>query len=286
VAAGFLRGPRRRVYNRQVFAADSQHGGLPRSQDTLARVWRVARTAVAFACYGVGGLVLGLVILPLERLAGRLVGRPDGDDVRAQRAIHHGSRLFVWIMESLDLLRIRVRGVERLRAGPRLVVANHPSLIDTPLLMRHMPQADFVVSPEWRRNPWLRAAASAAGYLRSEGGDAVVTQAAARLRAGRSVVIYPEGTRSPSGVLGRFQRGAAHIALESGCELLPVVIRVTPRTLTKGQRWSDIPDRRPEWEIEVGDCIDPRKHLDGSEPRPVAARRLTAVLAEYFEKRV
>jgi 1-acyl-sn-glycerol-3-phosphate acyltransferase len=241
---------------------------------------------VAFACFGIGGLVLGLVILPLQRLAGRLAGRPEADDLRAQRSIHQGARFFVWIMERLDLLRVRARGVERLRTGPRLVVANHPSLIDTPLLMRHMPQADFVVNPEWIRNPWVRAAVSTAGYLRSEGGDAVVAQAAARLRAGRSVVVFPEGTRSPSEGMGRFRRGAAHVALESGWELLPVVIRVTPRALVKGQRWSDIPDRRPEWEIEVGECIDPREHLDGSEPRPVAARRLTAVLNEYFEKRV
>lgn len=250
---------------------------------TRTGLWRVARTGVAFACYGIGGLMLGVVVLPFQRAAGRLFGRTDPDDLRAQRTIHHGSRLFVWILETLGLMRVRVRGAERLREGPRLVIANHPSLIDTPLLTRYMPQADFVVSPQWSRNPWLRAAATAAGYLRSEDGDAVVREAVARLQSGRCVVVFPEGTRSPIEGLGRFQRGAAHMALQSGCEVLPVVIRVTPRTLMKGQHWSDTPEQLPVWDIEVGDPIDVREHLDGGEPRPVAARKVNTALRDYFE---
>lgn len=265
--------------------------GLPRLP-WLARRWRLARVALAFAYYGLASLAVAGVILPLQRSALRLraflrgAGRPPHDaEVRAQRTVHAASRSFVRLLELLDVGRVRWRGTETLARRPRLVVANHPSLIDTPLLTSCMPQADFVVSPEWSRNFFLRRAAAAAGYLRADRGASVVRDAAERLRAGRSVVIFPEGSRTPAQGLRRFQRGAAHIALEAGCELLPVLIRVSPRTLMKGQRWNDLPERTPQWEVTVGEPIRPSEHLRGDEPRPLAARRLTAILQEYFEKR-
>jgi 1-acyl-sn-glycerol-3-phosphate acyltransferase len=255
-----------------------------RTPSRLARAWRRLRTGVAFAYYGLGGLVLGLVVLPLQRGLAWLAGRGDAD-LRVQRTIHLGSRSFVWLMQRLGLVRIHWRGVETLRRRPLLVVANHPSLIDTPLLTCCMPQADFIVKAEWSENPFLRNAASTSGYLRAERGADVVRDAAERLRAGRSVVIYPEGARTPPEGLRRFRRGAAHVALEAGCDLLPVFIRVSPRTLMKGQRWTHVPDRTPDWRIEVGEPIHPADHLDGSESRPLAARRLTAIMQELFEKR-
>jgi 1-acyl-sn-glycerol-3-phosphate acyltransferase len=228
---------------------------------------------------------LAFVLLPLQRLAARLARREEDADLRAQRLIQRASHSFVRLSQALGAIRVCWHGAERLERRPILVVANHPSLIDTPLLTSRMPQADFVVSPEWSRNPYLRRAAAAAGYLRADRGADVVDDAVARLRAGRSVVIFPEGSRTPREGLRRFQRGAAHIALRAGCDLVPVLIQVTPRTLMKGQRWSDLPDRTPEWRIEVGEPIRPAEHLDGSESRPLAARRLTAVLRDHFEKR-
>ena len=188
-------------------------------------------------------------------------------------------------MEWLRLVRVEWIGAERLGRAPFLVVANHPSLIDTPLLTCQMQQADFLVSAAWSENPFLRHAARSSGYLRADRGAKVVRDAVERLRAGRTVVVFPEGTRSPAGGLGRFHRGAAHIALETGCDIVPMVIHVEPRVLMKGQFWADVPERRPVFRVEVGDPIRVADTLDGSESRPLAARRLTGLLQDYFEKR-
>lgn len=249
-----------------------------------ARWWRTARAALAFAYYGAGSLALAFGVFPIQRLLGRLTGSGRPADLRAQRAIHLGSRSFVALMEGLRLIRFSVRGRDALHRGPVLVVANHPSLIDTPLITTCMPQADFIVSPDWGRNVFFRRAVVAAGYLRASDGAGVIADAVARLRAGRSVVVYPEGSRTPPEGLRRFQRGAAHIALEAGCDLLPVLIRVAPRMLMRGERWTYVPPSIPVWELEVGEPIRPADHLDGTESRSVAARRLTAVLQDHFEK--
>lgn len=217
-------------------------------------------------------------------MAERLSGRRQPRDLRAQRAISRASLWFVNLIERLGLARIRWSGLERLKKRPMLIVANHPSLIDTPLLSSRLPQLDLIVSEEWGRNPFFRRTAAAANYLRVERGAAVVQDAAERLRAGRCVAIYPEGSRTPPEGLRPFHRGAAHVAMAAGVDLVPVVIRVSPRTLMKGQPWNHMPERTPEWKIEVGEPIRPSNYLDGSETRPVAARRLTAALQEYFEK--
>ena len=278
-AAAWLH-PEPRDGSRWVLRARPRSGRSPWS-----RRWLVARRAVAFAYYGAGGLTIAFVVAPLHRLLGALTGRDEADAVGVQRIIHLASRSFVRLMELLRLMRVHWEGADALRHGPVLVVPNHPSLIDTPLLASYMPQADFVASPEWSENPFLKRACARAGYLRADRGADLVRDAAARLRAGRSVVIFPEGSRTPVDGLRSFRRGAAHIALEAGCDLLPVVIRVSPRTLMKGQRWSDAPEDMPEWRIVVGEPVRLADHLDGTESRPVAARRLTRVLEGYFEER-
>jgi 1-acyl-sn-glycerol-3-phosphate acyltransferase len=262
--------------------------GSGRGAESPGSSWASAslatRRALAFGSYFLAGMVAGYVVIPLQRLARRL-GRPGDPELQAQWAIHWVSRCSVRIMQILGVVRVRWRGVDRLRQGPVLVVANHPSLIDTPLLTCQLPQATFIVSPDWAHNPMLSPAVAGGGYLLAEHGSKVVREAVARLRVGRSVVVYPEGSRTPVEGLRPFHRGAAHVALEAGFDLLPVVIRVEPRTLMKGQHWADAPLRAPLWTVEVGEPIHPADHLDGTESRPVAARRLTGILQDYFDKR-
>ena len=251
-----------------------------------AGAMRLASVAIGFAYFGVGIWFLGAVLLPVVELRARLRGLPpDAMTRRTQRVVHHFFRSFIAYMGRVArIAEFEWVGAEALSRGPALVVANHPSLIDTPVLGSKLPQADFLVGPEWMRNGWMRRAIRAAGYLSAEDGAEVVRLAVERLRAGRTVVVYPEGSRSPAEGLRRFQRGAAHIALEAGCDILPVTLHVTPRVLMKGQPWTSYPDENPVWRVEVGEPIR-TPSSDGSEGRPLAARRLTGVLEEYFEKR-
>ncbi|WP_327370029.1 lysophospholipid acyltransferase family protein [Streptomyces sp. NBC_01217] len=138
-------------------------------------------------------------------------------------------------------------GVERRGRLPRggcVVVANHSSHADTAALLaaldaRHTPAigaaADYWFASPWRRRICRRLAA---GFpvRRSGGGMDDLLSMADELRAGRAVVLFPEGTRGGDGELGSFHRGALVLAERAGVPVVPVGIAGTDRLLPKHGR--------------------------------------------------
>ncbi len=249
----------------------------------IKRCWRIVATGSAFSLFGIVGLVLAVFVFPIMR---RLSGGSLERERRVQRLIHRCFRAFMAYMHFVGLSEIRVLGLDRLRkSGPQLLVANHPTLLDVVVMISLMPQLDCAVKRETWSNPFMRGVVAAAGYIPNDSGEQLVDRCVERIQRGGSLLIFPEGTRSPEGGLGPFQRGAAHMSLRSGQPLLPVSIRCDPPTLMRGQKWYDVPPRRMQFSIEVGEPIAlPR--LGEGEPRGVAARRLTAELRDFFAKRL
>ena len=91
---------------------------------------------------------------------------------RIQRGMQLTFRAYMEIMRVLGILTYRVDGAERLREPGRLVVANHPTLLDVVLLVSQMPEVDCIVKRGLWRNPFLRWPVSWAGYLPNSEGEA------------------------------------------------------------------------------------------------------------------
>ncbi|MEU9098747.1 lysophospholipid acyltransferase family protein [Streptomyces sp. NPDC048361] len=139
-------------------------------------------------------------------------------------------------------------GVERRGHLPRggcVVVANHSSHADTAALLaaldaRHTP-AIGAAADYWFASPWRRRICSrlAAGFpvRRSGGGMEDLLAMADGLRAGRAVVLFPEGTRGRDGEVGSFHRGALVLAAHAGVPVVPVGIAGTDRLLPKHGRF-------------------------------------------------
>ncbi len=251
----------------------------------LSRWVRIAGTGISFAVFGMGGLFLALFCFPVLRIISKDAREREE---RAQYLVHLAFRFHVWVMQWLGVCRFSVRGAERLREpGGHLIVANHPTLIDVVLIGSLMPQLDCLVKTDTSHNPFMRGVVRVAGYVPNDLGEAVVEACAARLREGRSLLLFPEGTRSmKGGELGSFHRGAAHVALSSGRSILPLVIHCAPRALTRGQHWYDVGDRPMRFAIEVGEPIDPRELTKDHEARGVASRVLTAALRDFYHARL
>jgi hypothetical protein len=120
----------------------------------IALGWRIFRTGLGWLTLGLSSLALGLIVLPLLRIA---PGLPEQRELRAQRAIHWAVRVYLRMLSLLWVARIRHEGEERLREPGKLIVATHPTLLDALLLMSLMPQADLVVKQGYYDNPFLAA---------------------------------------------------------------------------------------------------------------------------------
>jgi 1-acyl-sn-glycerol-3-phosphate acyltransferase len=248
----------------------------------LEKPWRLLQTGLSFAVFGAIVLALGFVAIPLSR---RFARDQEPPDLRAQRWIHRGASAFIGFMQGVGLMRLERVGTDRLRAGgPLLVVANHPTIFDLPLLLSLMPQADCIVGKAWAENFFLRRVVTAAGYFRNDDGSSVIRACKRHLDAGRSVVIFPEGTRSPAGGLRTFHAGAAFVALRTGQDLLPVLLSCQPPSQTKERNWYDVPAGQLQVRVRVGEPVHPEPLRYRDVDLLQAARRLTAELREDFLK--
>ncbi|MCA1610296.1 MAG: lysophospholipid acyltransferase family protein [Thermoanaerobaculia bacterium] len=135
---------------------------------------------------------------------------------------------------------VRVLRPERLRGpSPVVLVANHESLADILVLLAHVPfQVRFLAKRSVFSIPVLGWSIRAAGFVPVDRGDrarsaSTLDAALARLESGRSVVIFPEETRTRTGELLPFKKGAAVLALRSARPLLPVAISGTRQVLSR-----------------------------------------------------
>jgi 1-acyl-sn-glycerol-3-phosphate acyltransferase len=136
---------------------------------------------------------------------------------------------------------VRVLHAERLEPGRSFViVANHESFCDILVLLANLPmQVRFLAKRSVFRVPVLGWSIAAAGFIpvdredRTRGSE-TVKAALDRLSGGRSVVVFPEETRTSTGDLLPFKRGAAHLALRSGLPILPIALAGTFRVLKRG----------------------------------------------------
>jgi 1-acyl-sn-glycerol-3-phosphate acyltransferase len=242
--------------------------------------WRVVATGLCFLIFGLGGLVLGLIVFPILRL---LPGTGAEHRSRALRTIQGSMRAFINVMRAVGVLTYEFTGLERLGRPGQVIVANHPSLIDVVFLIGFTSGSSCVVKQALWRNPFTRGPVIAVGYVSNSPTDLMIENACRALEHGQSVIIFPEGTRTKPGQPLQFHRGAATIAIRAAAAFVtPVYIECSPTTLSKGSPWYRVPDRRVHFSFRVGDDIDPEAFRKEA-PGPIAGRRLNEYLLKLFE---
>ena len=174
--------------------------------------------------------------------------------------------------------RRHVSGCERLNrlAGPAVFVANHNSHMDTPVILRALPRrwrrrtavaaaVDYFYDK--RRNALSASLAFGTVPLDRKGGAGVGSGQTAHLdrliRDGGSLLLFPEGTRSRDGRIGRLRSGAALLAAEHQIPIVPIHLSGTRQAMPRGHRWmvfkGGLPGPRHRIEIRFGNPIVPRE---------------------------
>ncbi len=136
-------------------------------------------------------------------------------------------------------IRLRVEGVENIPAKACVFACNHASNTDPLVLVLAIPRRlTILMKREIFCIPILSIGMRQAGFVPidrgAKEGAAILDEVAGHLRSGLSLLIFPEGTRSPDGRVRPFKKGAALMAIHSRAPIVPVAIAGTPRIMPKG----------------------------------------------------
>jgi glycerol-3-phosphate dehydrogenase len=159
-----------------------------------------------------------------------------------------------WLLQALCrwFFRYEVTGQHNELPAPFLIIANHASSIDIPLVgLAVRARVSFMSKRELAHGLLMRAwIRSLGGFFvrRGEPDRVAMAGALALLQQARAVCVFPEGTRAPDGRMLRVKTGAAYLALKTGVPVIPVAIIGAHRILPKGATWP----RRGTVSVRIG----------------------------------
>jgi 1-acyl-sn-glycerol-3-phosphate acyltransferase len=177
------------------------------------------RTLFVWSCIVLSLLVLGSLVLltsPFDRKG---------------KVVHLYGRLWGKVSLLANGVKVKVGGVENVRGtGPYIFMSNHQGSYDIFALLGYLPfQFRWLAKKELFSIPFFGWTLSAAGYVsidREGTRDTVeaMNKAARKIRDGMSVMIFPEGSRSPDGSIQPFKKGGFSLAIKSKVPIIPVAI--------------------------------------------------------------
>ena len=263
---------------------DSPHTPGARILHAVDFAWRWIGTALSFFVFGIGSFLLGIIIMPLLIF----LVRDEKRRVRWSRLlVGNAMRFFGFFMNTVGVLRYELTGTEHIQPGQSyLILANHPSLIDVVFLLSLFPTAECVIKQELRENFWTRHLMKGVGYISNRDPGQWLNDCIDRLTDGQSLILFPEGTRTVPGKPLKFMAGAAAVAVRAGVDCLPIVITCSPTTLTKADRWYQVPDRRVFLSLQIQPPISAREALDHAVDDREAGRSFNRFLLDYFTARL
>ncbi len=242
--------------NSRNFAANNPSPAL-----TLL-VWRNLGTALRrgyeylvfyglLAIFALMCLLWSLLAAILFPLLPRRIGAPLG-----QFVIMAGFRFFVALMNSTRIIRCDLAALDQLRDAPALVIApNHPSLLDAVLVISRLPRIVCTAKAKLLNNLFLGGGARLAGFIRNDVPTRLVREGVRQLRAGRQLLIFPEGTRTSSAAIDAFKGGFALIAQRAGAPVQTVFIDSNSPFLGKGWSLLKKPDFPLVYRVRLGPAL-------------------------------
>ena len=159
---------------------------------------------------------------------------------RTGNVAHQCARAWARLILKTTGVRVRVSGLEQLDPGRSYVfAANHQSIYDIPIVFASIPfQLRIVAKESLGRIPFMGWHLHRAGHLlvdRKNPGADIVQKMARLISESSSLIVFPEGTRSVDGEVGRFKKGSFVVALDAGLPVVPITIAGSRRVMTKGE---------------------------------------------------
>jgi 1-acyl-sn-glycerol-3-phosphate acyltransferase len=192
------------------------------------------RTILLYSTAAVATVVLGFTVI-IAALLG-IEDKPGGIYDNVPRWWSQAVLFMVGI-------KVRVHGMENVNSGePHIFASNHVSWFDVPSLASTLPRNRFVAKSELFKVPIFGRAMRAAGMIEIQRDNrkaafGAYDVAAERIRGGKSVVVFPEGTRGHAYPLRPFKKGPFVMAIAAGVPIVPIILHGTIEIMPKGSLW-------------------------------------------------
>jgi 1-acyl-sn-glycerol-3-phosphate acyltransferase len=153
---------------------------------------------------------------------------------------HRCARAWAWLILKTTGVRVTVKGLDRLDLSRSYIfVSNHQSIYDIPIIFAALPvQLRIVAKASLGKFPFLGWHLQRTGHLlvdRTNPGPGIVKKMARLTGGARSLIVFPEGTRSTDGSVGRFKGGTFLVAIDAGLPVVPVSIEGSRHVMLKGR---------------------------------------------------
>jgi len=199
--------------------------------------------------------------------------------------VHIVARIWARGILFASRIKVTVNGLENIDPSQSYVyMSNHQSNFDIPVLLAHLPvQFRWLAKAELFRIPIFGRAMRGAGYVKidrfnQESAFASINEAAAKIKNGVSVMIFPEGTRSRDGNIRSFKKGGFIMAMDSGVPIVPVILLGTWTIMDK----SSLKINTGEVSLNIATPIATTGYTRDNKDDLIAAVR--SVICEGFEK--
>jgi len=153
---------------------------------------------------------------------------------------HRCARAWAWLVLKTTGVRVTVRGIEHVDPARSYVFAsNHQSIYDIPIVFASLPlQLRIVAKDSLGAFPFLGWHLRRTGHLlvdRRNPGAGILKKMSRLIGGARSLIIFPEGTRSADGTVGRFKGGSFLLAIDHGLPVVPISIACSRFVMLKGR---------------------------------------------------
>jgi len=202
---------------------------------------------------GAMSLVWSMLSVPLYYLLPKRWADPLG-----RWSITNGFRLYLGALALIGACRFDIRGLDALRAeGPLVIAPNHPCLLDALMVISRLPNLACIMKASIVDNVFFGAGARLAGYIRNDAQLSMIKQSVAELKRGRSLLIFPEGTRTTRWPINPCKGTAALIAARAKVPIQTLCIETDSAYLSKGWKLFRRPTMPITYRIRLGRRFDP-----------------------------
>ena len=208
------------------------------------RVIRALIVLLEMFIFAVGGLFIGLFIIPISTL------KYKGLEHRkfCANVVHKSWKFFSKLMCLFGSIKIKINGdFENIKSS--VIVANHPSLIDIVLLIGLIPNCLCLAKKELLKNPIMHNIVKYLYIINDVDIDEFQKETKKELENGFNIIIFPTGTRTLPNEELKIHKGSAQIAINANVDIIPVTIKQDYPLLIKNHFPLDVGTKATSFEL-------------------------------------